>query len=164
VSSAVSQEGVCDNCAMWISNSISQWTTQLSIYLCLIHEIGAERCVCKGKTPGWASVCDETVDTVCTCFQHSPQKSMHQASCKLQLPQTTIPKMMVALPHFHKADWNHLNAHLTQKWVGHAWANNAMWCRRPPRLPNLTPCNFFLWGYIKYVFVLPLPQLLPELR
>jgi hypothetical protein len=34
-----------------------------------------------------------------------------------------------------------------------------------PRSPDLTPCDFFLWGYIKYkVFVPPLQRSLPDLR
>jgi hypothetical protein len=35
----------------------------------------------------------------------------------------------------------------------------------PARLPDLTPCDFFLWGYVKdRVYVPPLPRDLPELR
>ena len=34
----------------------------------------------------------------------------------------------------------------------------------PPRIPDLTPCDFFLWGYIKdRVFIPPLPVRLNEL-
>ncbi|KAJ4438613.1 hypothetical protein ANN_14560 [Periplaneta americana] len=35
----------------------------------------------------------------------------------------------------------------------------------PPRSPDLTPCDFFLWGYVKEaVYVPPLPTTLTELR
>ena len=35
----------------------------------------------------------------------------------------------------------------------------------PPRSPDLTPCDFFLWGYIKdRVFVPPLQVSLNELK
>jgi hypothetical protein len=34
-----------------------------------------------------------------------------------------------ALPHFHMAVRNHLNAHLPQRWIGRAGANNAVRCR-----------------------------------
>jgi len=35
----------------------------------------------------------------------------------------------------------------------------------PPRSPDLTPCDFFLWGYIKdRVFLPPLPVSLNELK
>ena len=35
----------------------------------------------------------------------------------------------------------------------------------PPRSPDTTPCDFFLWGYVKYqLYVPPLPASIPELE
>jgi len=35
----------------------------------------------------------------------------------------------------------------------------------PPRSPDATPCDFFLWGYIKVqVYVPPLPTSIPKLK
>ena len=35
----------------------------------------------------------------------------------------------------------------------------------PPRSPDVTQCDFFLWGYIKdQVYVPPLPPSIPELK
>ena len=35
----------------------------------------------------------------------------------------------------------------------------------PPRSPHLTPCDFFLWGYVKdQVYIPPLPGSIPELK
>ena len=35
----------------------------------------------------------------------------------------------------------------------------------PPRSPGATPCDFFLWGYVKdQVYVPPLPASIPELK
>jgi len=35
----------------------------------------------------------------------------------------------------------------------------------PPRSPDATPCDFFLWGYVKdQVYVPPLPASIPELK
>jgi len=35
----------------------------------------------------------------------------------------------------------------------------------PPRSPDATPCDFFLWGYVKdRVYVPPLPASIPELK
>jgi len=35
----------------------------------------------------------------------------------------------------------------------------------PPRSPDETSCDFFLWGYVKdQVYVLPLPASIPELK
>ena len=35
----------------------------------------------------------------------------------------------------------------------------------PPRFLDATPCDFFLWGYVKdQVYVPPLPASIPELK
>ena len=35
----------------------------------------------------------------------------------------------------------------------------------PPRSPDATPCDFFLWGYVKdQLYVPPLPASIPELK
>jgi hypothetical protein len=35
----------------------------------------------------------------------------------------------------------------------------------PPRSPCATPCDFFVWGYVKdQVYVPPLPASIPELK
>jgi len=35
----------------------------------------------------------------------------------------------------------------------------------PPRFPDATPCDFFLWGYDKdQVYVPPFPASIPELK
>jgi hypothetical protein len=35
----------------------------------------------------------------------------------------------------------------------------------PPRSPDATPCDFFLWGYVKdQVYIPPLPASIPELK
>jgi hypothetical protein len=52
-----------------------------------------------------------------------------------------------------------LNRVLPQRWIGRAAANGDKnlfpW---PPRSPDLTPCDFYLWGFVKdSVYVPPLP-------
>jgi hypothetical protein len=35
----------------------------------------------------------------------------------------------------------------------------------PPRSPDATPCDFFLWGYVKdQIYAPPLPASIPELK
>jgi hypothetical protein len=48
----------------------------------------------KGKSPGQPSVSEVSVNYVWACFYNSPEKSMHRVSCKLQLPETTISKIL----------------------------------------------------------------------
>ena len=47
-----------------------------------------------------------------------------------------------------------------------AWAQfTKMLLAWPPRSPDATPCDFFLWGYVKdQVYVPPLPASIPELK
>ncbi|KDR16273.1 hypothetical protein L798_10276, partial [Zootermopsis nevadensis] len=59
-----------------------------------------------------------------------------------------------------------LNRVFPQRWIGRAPANGdnnfLLW---PARSPDLTPCDFFLWGFFKdSVYVPPLPSSTHELR
>jgi hypothetical protein len=52
-----------------------------------------------------------------------------------------------------------------RRWIGRAGPEDMVFSRWPPRSPDLTPCDFFLWGYLKdRVYLPPLPVNLPELR
>jgi len=45
-----------------------------------------------------------------------------------------------------------------------AWIRHGRMIAWPPQLPDLTPCDFSVWGYIiDKVFVPPLPTCLEEL-
>ena len=70
-----------------------------------------------------------------------------------------------APPHWHKEVREYLNEHLPGRWVGHAAATDNTFCTWPPQSPDLTVCDFFLWGFVKYnVHVPPLPKTVLELR
>lgn len=49
-----------------------------------------------------------------------------------------------AAPHFALIVRDFLNRHFSQKWIGRGGALH--W---PARSPDLTPLDFFLWGYLK---------------
>jgi len=52
-----------------------------------------------------------------------------------------------------------------QRWIGRAAKGDNHLLSWPPRSPDLTPCDFFLWGFVKgSVYVPPLPTFLKELR
>ncbi|KDR14555.1 hypothetical protein L798_11286, partial [Zootermopsis nevadensis] len=68
--------------------------------------------------------------------------------------------------HFHRNVRVLLNRVFPQRWIGRAAANGddnlLPW---PPRSPDLTPCSFFLWGFVKdSVYVPPLPTSIHELH
>jgi hypothetical protein len=57
------------------------------------------------------------------------------------------------------------NATLPNRWIWRAGAADEEWMTWPPRSPVLTPCDFFLWSYVKeQVFLLPLPLDIDELE
>lgn len=47
-------------------------------------------------------------------------------------------------PHFSVPVRDHLNQHYTNRWIGRGGPVN--W---PPRSPDLTPLDYFLWGHLK---------------
>jgi hypothetical protein len=62
-------------------------------------------------------------------------------------------------PHFHKEVTDFLNSKFPEKWIGRG--GPITW---PPSSPDLTPLDFFFWGYIKdAVYMPPLATTLPEL-
>ena len=68
------------------------------------------------------------------------------------------------LPPFSQECSVLLNRVLQQRWIGRVAKgdNHLPW---PPRSPDLTPCDFFLWGFAKdNGYVPPLPMSLKELR
>ena len=70
-----------------------------------------------------------------------------------------------APPHWHNGVRHYLDKNLTRRWTGRSTVGNMALTCWPPRSPDLTPCDFILWGYIKdRVFVYPLPVSLNELK
>ena len=50
-------------------------------------------------------------------------------------------------------------------WIARAVLSDMVYSRWPPRSPDLTPCDLFLWEYMKdCVYPSPLPVDLPDLR
>jgi len=70
-----------------------------------------------------------------------------------------------APPHFCRNVRVLLNRVLQQRWIGHAAKGDNHLLHWPPRSPDLTPCDFFVWGFVKdSIYVPPLPMSLNELR
>ncbi|PSN42513.1 hypothetical protein C0J52_16160, partial [Blattella germanica] len=70
-----------------------------------------------------------------------------------------------ALPHWHTDARDYLDEVLTYRWIGHATADNNALAFWPTRSPDLTPCEFFLWGFVKdRVFLPPLPLNLDDFK
>jgi hypothetical protein len=103
----------------------------------------------------------ETSVTKCTCLDMLSEWLLPQL-------EEGVPDFILqqdgAPPHWNGHVRDHLNGHLPQRWIGHAGQNDVPLMFWPPRSPDLTPCDFFFWGYVKdKVFVPPLPQDLQQL-
>ncbi|GBM93193.1 hypothetical protein AVEN_93750-1 [Araneus ventricosus] len=68
-----------------------------------------------------------------------------------------------APPHWNIRVRRYLNDELPHRWFG--MRMTSLCSLDPPRSPDLTPCDFLLWGYIKdFVYVPPLPKTLEKPR
>lgn len=64
-----------------------------------------------------------------------------------------------APPHFGRNVRSWLDDTFSGRWIGRRGSTE--W---PPRSPDLTPCDFFLWGYLKSLVYAKKPATLPELK
>jgi hypothetical protein len=70
-----------------------------------------------------------------------------------------------APPHWNNVVRGFLNDELPHRWIGRVGDDDVALLAWPPRSPDLTPCDFFLWGFVKdIVYVPPLPTTLQELK
>ncbi|PNF33541.1 hypothetical protein B7P43_G17404 [Cryptotermes secundus] len=70
-----------------------------------------------------------------------------------------------APPHWHLMVRAFLNEKVPQRWIGRKGAKGLALCAWPARPPDLTVCDFFLWGYVRaHVYVPPLPTNLDDLK
>src|SRR5215470_12641844 len=68
-------------------------------------------------------------------------------------------------PHFRLDVRQWLNDVLPHRWIGRGAHEDLIFCPWPARSPDLTPRDYFLWGYVKdKVFVPPLPASIPDLK
>jgi hypothetical protein len=80
-------------------------------------------------------------------------------------PENFIFQQDDAPPYWHNGIRDWLNVTVHDRWIGHKEPNDRACFAWPPRSPNLTPCDFYLWGFIKdRMHVTPIPADLPELR
>ena len=77
--------------------------------------------------------------------------------------------------HVNTVDWNKFifqqdgarphTSNEVQEWLGKKFGGN-FWSKEiwPPRSPDLNPCDYFLWGYLKSKVYNPIPQTIDQLK
>ena len=85
--------------------------------------------------------------------------------CQSLVQQDFVFQQDGAPPHWGTEVRTLLNQHLSKRWIGLRGAADDVFCSWPPRSPDLTPCDFYLWGYVKdRVYVLPMPKTIAEVK
>ncbi|GFX76224.1 uncharacterized protein TNCV_1233621 [Trichonephila clavipes] len=86
-------------------------------------------------------------------------------SSKESEPNNFIWQQDGAPPHWHLSVRDWLIITVPNQWIGRKERPNKACTAWPPRPPDLTPCDSYLWGFIKdFVHVPLLPADLPDLR
>ena len=62
-----------------------------------------------------------------------------------------------AAPHWKKTVHAYLNENLLERWIGHSEDEDSFLIKWLPQSPDLFPCDFFLWGYVKGLVYNPTP-------
>ena len=67
--------------------------------------------------------------------------------------------------HFQQNGATPHTANIVQDWLSSKFGTKFMAkLRWPPRSPYLNPCDYYLWGYLKYVVYYPLPKTWADLK
>jgi len=74
-------------------------------------------------------------------------------------PETTIFQQDVAPLHFANTTTEYLDLKYPNRWMGRG--GPIPW---PPRSPDLTPCDYFLWGHVKDKVYSERPNNIAELK
>ncbi|KAG8297103.1 hypothetical protein J6590_042547 [Homalodisca vitripennis] len=117
-------------------------------------------CLFKGKNSGRLRTSDENVARIQQAFVRNTGTSTRRASRELQLPQTTVRRVLrKSLKKKHNNSYfsimerQHIGTYLSvnthgvnypRRWIGRQAARDRAFHHWPPRSPDLTSCEFFL--------------------
>ena len=102
-------------------------------------------------------------------FEHSIAQSEYletlQNTLLPQLDGDYVFQQDGAPPHWALDVRTYLNQQLPGRWIGRAAERDQTMMKWPPRSPDLTPLDFYFWGYVKgKVYVPPLAQTIDQLK
>jgi len=97
--------------------------------------------------------------TYLAMLQNWPLPQMSEDSDDFIFQQDGAP------PHWHRDVRRFPNESLPQRWIDRVGKEGLALQLWPPRSPDLTPCDFFLWGFVKEVVYVPsLPTTCDDLK
>ncbi|KAJ4436651.1 hypothetical protein ANN_16782 [Periplaneta americana] len=77
----------------------------------------------------------------------SSHEIIRGVSLRLDLDDDFIFQQDGAPPHFHNAVRAYLNTEMSDRWIGRAGVRDRCFMTWPPRSPDMTACDIFLWGF-----------------
>ncbi|KAJ4441078.1 hypothetical protein ANN_10928 [Periplaneta americana] len=110
-------------------------------------------CICKQKSTGRSRTSNQNCDYL-DMLQNwlFPQLEDDSDDFIFMLDGTS--------PHFSNHVRRYLNDTIPGRWIGRGGGEDQLHHRWPPRSPDLIPCDFYLWGYVKdNVFIPPIPDI-----
>jgi len=116
----------------------------------------------------WSARRRETKLTSNNTYERKIAMPRRDSNSLFQRARGHIPTPLTAQPLDMPLHQITITNTLWDLWIYNYWViRNDCRCfnNLPPRSPDATPCDFFLWGYVKdQVYVPPLPASIPELE
>ncbi|KAJ4428101.1 hypothetical protein ANN_24115 [Periplaneta americana] len=97
--------------------------------------------------------------------RNGPSRSSRDAVDDIWIPLITARVQTVAQVHGAPPDFSnnvrrYLNDTIPGRWIGRGGGEDQLHRKWPTRSSDLTPCDFYLWGYVKdRVFIPPMPDI-----
>jgi hypothetical protein len=154
----IRQDNVSVKCATTFPDTLWKESANQEVYLRLVQTVTRQRLSLQGEEKVYGSLF--FIENIVTGISYvdmlinwlMPQ--LYEDSHDFIFQQDGVPA------HFHLDVRHYLNANLPQRWIG-----RAAFAQMAPRSPDLTPCDLFLWDYVKdAVFVPPMPTDIDDLK
>jgi hypothetical protein len=143
-------------CSVGLQKTVSYCSNSSSVHTEVVWQLWNQGRICKKKRSGHPRVSGEAVRQVEATCNGSLRKTVRKEAVSYRCRKRLCGRGVGMKPY---------NATLPNRWIVRVWAADEEWMKWPPCSPDLTPCDFFLWGYVnEQVFVPPLSEDINELK